>query len=412
MISFHITRSNSCERIKKIIRRLNLKDNHSATESITYKHLVLFLLQLSLLLPLLSPDVTDNRIMAFGLSRMGVAIAYFLSVAFLKGKQTTSFTNDSHARIPRRWRRMPAQIPSTTCQMVRNIDMVEALIFYGTASIFVDNPSGDSTNQAATRFLPGVDNLIEECKRDETAVFVILDDDDHGKDASRKCEDDDKNIIVFKTATSPPPNPLDLWEAIHSIDIQPKGFGGSSGFGRKAADPERSPSPAHCVVLCDTVDRCRAARFAGMRVLCLTDNELGKFIVMVLSSVRIERKSKVSRKRRTSILPYPTHNRELFRFPPADGVMNFGTESGETSDLESHWESINMDDIAMPGSFWLNPPFPRDDEGNGVDVGSLIEEYEKIENPSSTTDEESSDSNDSDDDDSRLAAILMDMDSL
>mmetsp|Transcript_18746 Transcript_18746/g.42850 ORF Transcript_18746/g.42850 Transcript_18746/m.42850 type:complete len:302 (-) Transcript_18746:1572-2477(-) len=301
---------------------------------------------------------------------MGVAIAYFLSVAFLKGKQTTSFTNDSHARIPRRWRRMPAQIPSTTCQMVRNIDMVEALIFYGTASIFVDNPSGDSTNQAATRFLPGVDNLIEECKRDETAVFVILDDDDHGKDASRKCEDDDKNIIVFKTATSPPPNPLDLWEAIHSIDIQPKGFGGSSGFGRKAADPERSPSPAHCVVLCDTVDRCRAARFAGMRVLCLTDNEL------------------------------------------ADGVMNFGTESGETSDLESHWESINMDDIAMPGSFWLNPPFPRDDEGNGVDVGSLIEEYEKIENPSSTTDEESSDSNDSDDDDSRLAAILMDMDSL
>ena len=162
--------------------------------------------------------------------------------------------------------------------------MVEALIFYGTSSIFYpikdnnnNNDNEENQNHDVTRiFLPGVEDLIEECKRDETAVLAILDDE---KDTTLPVirEQDDKDVIVFKTETSPPPNPRDLWEAIHSISIQPKGFGGSSGFGRKGADPERSPSPAHCVVLCDTVDRCRAARFAGMRVLCLTDNELGKF---------------------------------------------------------------------------------------------------------------------------------------
>ena len=154
--------------------------------------------------------------------------------------------------------------------------MVEALIFYGTASIFYqianDNDDEENMNHDTRIFLPGVEDLIDECKRDETAVLVILD-----KENGIIPREEDNDVIIFKTETSPAPNPRDLWEAIHSISIKPKGFGGSSGFGRKAADPERSPSPAHCVVLCDTADRCRAARFAGMRVLCLTDNDLGKF---------------------------------------------------------------------------------------------------------------------------------------
>ena len=57
--------------------------------------------------------------------------------------------------------------------------------------------------------------------------------------------------------------------------------------------------------------------------------------------------------------------------------MNIGVDADAdaTTDLDYYWESINMDDIAMPGSFWLNPPHPKDDEGNGVDVLSVIQSY-------------------------------------
>lgn len=99
---------------------------------------------------------------------------------------------------------------------------------------------------------------------------------------------------------------------------------------------------------------------------------------------------------------------------PADGVMNFGVE--DINDLDYYWESINMDDIAMPGSFWLNPPHPKDDEGNGVDVLSVIELYEETEreqnNQQETTGNNVTTPLDPEDDDRYLASILMDMDPL
>ena len=248
--------------------------------------------------------------------------------------------------------------------MVRNIDLVETLIFYGTKSIYHQSDSDEST------FLPGVEYLLEECKRDDTSVIAIL---DSNADKNSKADDS----ILFREETSPAPHPFDLWEAIHSIEVQPKGFGGSSGFGRKAADPERSPLPARCVVLCDTEEKCRAARFAGMRVLCLTNNDL------------------------------------------ADAVMNFDASDGDTSNLESYWDSITMDDITTPGSFWLNPPLPKDDEGNRVDVMAVIRSFESIEKESELQAEEESDDDDTsdihnpdDDDDEFLASVLMDMEPL
>lgn len=189
-----------------------------------------------------------------------IFFSFLGTIIALRGRFANSFTKNLPIQQPSYWkpsariRKSPA-----SCQMVRNIDMVEALIFYGTNSIY--------ENKGERIFLPGVADLIEECMRDETSVIAILDKDQ---------DKIDNENIYFRTETSPAPNPYDLWEAIHSIEIQPKGFGGSSGFGRKAADPERSPLPRHCVVLCDTVEKCRAARFAGMRVLCLTNNELGK----------------------------------------------------------------------------------------------------------------------------------------
>ena len=97
--------------------------------------------------------------------------------------------------------------------------------------------------------------------------------------------------------------------------------------------------------------------------------------------------------------------------------MNTGVNNDETADLDYHWESITMDDIATPGSFWLNPPLPKNDEGNRVDVIALIQSYEKIEGEMGTKEEESkedtTDIHDPDDDDDEfLASILMDMDPL
>ena len=217
----------------------------------------------------------DHKSKMCPLMRIRLFILPFLLIFNLKGKVVDSFANDIYPKLPCRWQSGKTRNPSTACQMVRNVDMVEALIFYGTASIFypADQVNVDTSKIGTRLFLPGVEDLIEECKRDDTAVLAILDED---KDVL--LNEVDCNNVVFRSETSPAPNPQDLWEAIHSIEIQPKGFGGSSGFGRKAADPERPPSPAHCVVLCDTVDRCRAARYAGMRVLCLTDNELGEIV--------------------------------------------------------------------------------------------------------------------------------------
>ena len=99
--------------------------------------------------------------------------------------------------------------------------------------------------------------------------------------------------------------------------------------------------------------------------------------------------------------------------------MNFDTVSGETADLEYFWESITMDDVATPGSFWLNPPLPKDDEGNGVNVYSIIESYgdtveekeqpeEKVSSTAASEDIPSS----VDDDDEYLDSILLDIDPL
>jgi hypothetical protein len=206
--------------------------------------------------------------------------------------------------------------------MVRNIDLVEALIFYGAESILQLDVSCENSSITATSsplLLAGVKSLIDECQRDDTAVLAIVENEHLVNTISRI----NNNIVHARQQSTLPPNPRDLYESILAVEIQPKGFGGSSGFGTKAPDPVRTPLPKHCVVLCSTEDQCRAARFMGMRVLCMTDNAL------------------------------------------ADAVI----EDGD-------WSSIGMDDIATPGSFWLNPPHSRDDEGNAVDPLEVMERYD------------------------------------
>jgi hypothetical protein len=242
---------------------------------------------------------------------------------------------------------------SASLHMVRNIDLVEALIFYGGKSIF----DGDDSEEL--RLLPGVENLMNECERDDTALLVVV-EEPYAQPFLVAATTSPLQHVTIRQQQYTPPNPRDLYEAIQSVQVQPKGFGGSSGFGSKAPDPERTPLPRHCVVLCHTEDQCRAARYAGMRVLCLTDNAL------------------------------------------ADAVV------------DDDWESICMDDIATPGSFWLNPPHPKDDEGNAVDVLSVMEWYEQDGDDGEAMNDASASkvlqSEQTDDD--YLAAILADMDPL
>ncbi|KAL3939289.1 MAG: hypothetical protein SGARI_001425, partial [Bacillariaceae sp.] len=162
----------------------------------------------------------------------------------------------------------------TALGMVRNIDLVEALVFYGGESIF-ENCHADNL-----QLLPGVENLMDECQRDETAVLVLVEEPYvKSLQSEQSCLPKDNTFIHIRQERSTPPNPQDLYEAIESIEVQPKGFGGSSAFVIKAPDPERTPLPTHCVVLCSTQNQCRAARYVGTRVMCLNDNALADAVI-------------------------------------------------------------------------------------------------------------------------------------
>ena len=80
------------------------------------------------------------------------------------------------------------------------------------------------------------------------------------------------------------------------------------------------------------------------------------------------------------------------------------------------WNGLYMDDIATPGSFWLNPPHPRDDQGNKVDPEQVMAELEKASGGESEkgvdTHLQSTQGTSDDLSDDSLAAILADIDPL
>jgi hypothetical protein len=83
----------------------------------------------------------------------------------------------------------------------------------------------------------------------------------------------------------------------------------------------------------------------------------------------------------------------------------------------------SLDDIATPGSFWLNPPHARDDQGNKVDPIEVMLQYEEeatdksnLRDEGSVSVQQSQESEDhseavEDMSDDELARILADMDS-
>jgi hypothetical protein len=204
-------------------------------------------------------------------------------------------------------RRAQQQQPSLL--MVRNIDLPEALIFYGLSSV-VDDSTGESRD--------GLEAILRECAEIKTATVLLVKEHE---DTTIPTRIRPTLFTAIKQQQIPAPNPVDLLDCVQSITVQPRPFGGSAGFGSKPADPERNPLPRYCVAFTTTIDQTRAARAAGMRVIAVENSAMDDDQDDVL----------------------------------ADAIIG-------------SYEEINgLDDIATPGSFWLNPPHPRDDEGNSVD---------------------------------------------
>jgi hypothetical protein len=203
--------------------------------------------------------------------------------------------------------------------MVRNIDLPEALIVYGRKVLLANKD--------------GLSALIQECHDIRTVVILLLEKTENDDDPLSDDDDDDGQAFLASLLpptvstrscrvhwqTRPAPNPADLLHILETVSVQPRPFGGSAGFGSKAADPERLLSAQYSVVLTSTLDETRAARAVGMRVVALQNDQDD------LADAVVEE-------------------------------IDFG-----------------VDDIATPGSYWLNPPHPRDDEGNRVDPYQLLD---------------------------------------
>jgi hypothetical protein len=237
-------------------------------------------------------------------------------------------------------------------KMVRNIDLPEAVIFYGTKTLVPSYVTNESDDEAIQRFRnaefdddtsvmqarSGLSRFLQECHDIETAVIVLLDGDDdenhgieqqHAKRTNNYVLDailPDKisRLCHVFTQTVTPPDPTDVLAILNLIYIQPRPYGGGGstiGY-RRAPDPERLIEPKHCVMFTTTLHQTRVARALGMRVISMNmDDHLADAVLMEIDD------------------------------DDSDNNVSI---------------NLSVDDIATPGSYWLNPPHPRDDNVNQV----------------------------------------------
>lgn len=308
--------------------------------------------------------------------------------------------------------------PSTTSRsslklnMIRNIDLPEALVFYGLESMMEPRLDDGSTITCVLR--PGVARLLNECQEVGTAALLLSEEVDKEEGIQvmfqKACEEssdiDDKELKILTKSDDPiihfrcinsefvvpakisnddddtdssdeyddsiefynlqangrSPSPAFLLDSINSVHIDPRGFGGSSGFGRgQWIEPRRSPMPARAVIfiagdwasrtkdqsiyeeedeMSTVKDRCAAARAAGCRIIYLEQ--------LIQTDVNVQD---------------DTQTMSL-----CDAVIDtFGNDNPR--DLQP----ISLDAVSTPGDYWLNPPSPRDDVGNGVAADEIVE---------------------------------------
>jgi hypothetical protein len=306
-----------------------------------------------------------------------------------------------------------------TKRNLRNFDLPETLIFYGIDTILdidIDtnmdietskNTKIDIESSKKAKIRPGVIRLMKESKDIGTPIIIlsehlkmeelssILHASSNGNDnffsslydekvlhyrssleefvmnydellKSSSDSNTDENEYEYEyeptfqgKGIGYAPSPAALIDAVNTLLIEPRGFGGSSGFGVKHADAVRNPLPQHCVVFVSresddnpincksksggsesgsiSRDRCIASRTAGMRVMYVEGDNLGSCTAEDVS----------------------------------DGIV-------ETLGTEDDWEIVTMDDISTPGSFWLNMAVPKDENGDRVSAYDLIEYYDEL----------------------------------
>jgi len=309
--------------------------------------------------------------------------------------------------------------------MLRNFDLPETLIFYGFDTVVETNtdPSTTPTLRA------GVKRLIEEGQELDIPT-IILSEHLSMSDLASEIEIvepmfakyREKGLLHYRSGLEEFPvddsgieydyyvptrflgegighSPCSgaLFDALNTITVEPKGFGGSGGFGVKHWEAQRIPFPQHCVVFVSSAsdkgthtfgsidrrdgsesishDRCVASRAAGMRSIYVEDETLAC---------------------------------------TAEGLTDGVVESLGT---DQDWEMVTIDDISTPGSFWLNMAQPKDENGNRVDAEDSIREQIQIRKKrlhANIDIEEKSSSAMTDDnlDEDEIAALLADIDPL
>jgi hypothetical protein len=331
--------------------------------------------------------------------------------------------------------------------MLRNFDLPEALIFYGLDTV-IDSSSSTASSSASSppppSIRPGVLRLIEEAKDVGVCTIILsehltadalahaiesidpsfrqLSNDQivHYRSSREEFIVDENDMDMDMNSYVPyrflgqgmgyAPCPAALYDAVNTLLVEPKGFGGSDGFGVKNWEAVRTPLPQQCVVFVSSFsdlnaenkdddaddgadsnivyydrsdgsgsvsrDRCLAAHLAGMRVIYVEDESL------------------------------PCTAEDL-----SDGVvLSLGTEED--------WEMVTLDDISSPGSFWLNTMQAKDEDGLTVDTMQVIQEYmiqrevEKEEEESKLSLEEDKNNENDEPDEDEIARILADMESL
>ena len=158
-----------------------------------------------------------------------------------------AFVRNRHHNPPQHTDPCTYNCQSGSLSMVRNIDLPECLIFYGRNTVF---SSKEEYHSGAIK--SGLDNLLRQAEEVGTVCILlsesksvpdlqeIIDHSSISKYVRAQSSLDMGDAISFGS-----PSPLGLLGAIDTVTISPRGFGGSSGFGRKTPDPDRPPLPKH-----------------------------------------------------------------------------------------------------------------------------------------------------------------------
>ena len=137
-----------------------------------------------------------------------------------------------------------------TLTMLRNFDLPEAIIFYGMDTFVVP---ASITNKEKTLLQPGVERLLKEAQEIDTSVILLSESKTEVQIQEFLQQQpfyDSISAFNLQIRSSldmldpskflgrgmgHAPCPAALLDAISSVEIHPKGFGGSSGFGTKQA---------------------------------------------------------------------------------------------------------------------------------------------------------------------------------